>query len=67
MSDEIRIRIIKSSFEQGMRAGDFKPDDQIAPWVIEGLRAMEEGKFDEFDLDTIDRAGGTDHPDPWVT
>ncbi len=56
---------VQHLFDQGMRCANL--GDQPAPWVLHGLRRLEEGKtLTATDVEDINLAGGTDHPDPWV-
>lgn len=43
-ADRIRISIVKLAYEDGMRAGEIKPGSDLAPWLIGGLKALEEGQ-----------------------
>jgi len=65
-SDAIRLSLIIEAFEKGTRHGDIKPESQMAPWFVNGLRWLEERKIlTAGDIKRLDSMGGTDHPDPW--
>ena len=65
-SDTIRLNLIINAFKGGMRAGTINPGSQVAPWLVNGLRWMEEGRtLSVEDIARLDSMGGTDHPDPW--
>jgi hypothetical protein len=48
-----------------MRAA--KLEAQPAPWLLQGLLILESGRsLTSEDIERINLAGGTDHPDPFV-
>jgi len=52
-------------FNQGMRSN--RLGSQPAPWLLRGLQILESGgSLTSERIEAINRAGGTDHPDPWV-
>lgn len=64
--ESIRLTIILSAYQRGFRSDNL--GSQPAPWVVSGLKKLESGvEFSDRDLEAIDRAGGTDHNDPWFT
>jgi len=64
----IRLNLIKREYQRGTRADDISPKEQIAPWLRLGLRIYhEKGEITPDDLLSLDKAGGTDHPDPFFT
>ena len=43
-ADAIRIATIRLAHESGMRTGTITQDSGLAPWLIGGLKALEEGR-----------------------
>lgn len=63
--NEIQLRCIEAAFKQGMRSANLDPRDQLAPWLIQGLRALErEESLTPQDVQDFSEMGGTTHPDP---
>jgi hypothetical protein len=62
--ERIRLRLIYDAFRNGMRADSCGV--QPAQWLRLGLAVLEKGeRLSVEKLRKIDKAGGTDHPDPW--
>lgn len=63
--NSIQLNLIRSAYERGMRTSNIKPEDQLAPWMILGLKALEEEQqLSASDVQRYQEMGGTDHPDP---
>ena len=63
-SAEIVLRNIRSAFENGFDVDD--PEKQISPTIKIGVKRLRGGKVLSLeDVEKIEKAGGTDHPDPW--
>ncbi len=43
-ADEIRIEIIRLAFEAGHRTSETGPGSEWAPWLVGGLKALEDGR-----------------------
>jgi hypothetical protein len=61
----IQLNLVKSAFVEGKRSSNLEA--QPAPWMLRGLMILEAGEELTVEkLIAIEKAGGTDHPDPWV-
>lgn len=59
-----QIDVIRSAFERGLRSNNL--EDQPAPWLLRGLKILEEGgELTIAKIKAVNASGGTDHPDPW--
>ena len=63
--EEWQREFVQNQFDEGLRSSNL--GDQPAPWLLRGLQILEAGeKLTAQRIDDFNRAGGTDHPDPWV-
>jgi hypothetical protein len=66
--DEMKIDMIREAFGRGVRFENITPDMQLAQWLVIGLKRLGEGRdLVPEDIAEIEKMGGTDHPDPYVT
>lgn len=62
--EKTQIEVILDAYARGLRSNNL--GEQPAPWMLHGLKILESGgKLTEDAIATINRSGGTDHPDPW--
>ncbi len=63
--NNVQLSLIQDAFKRGMRSYNLDPRSQIAPWLIQGLRTLEQEKaLKSDDVQNFMEMGGTDHPDP---
>lgn len=61
---EAVLKSIREAFEKGFDVDD--PNNQVSPTIRIGVKRLKEGKeLTVEDVAEIEKAGGTDHPDPW--
>lgn len=62
--NSFQVEFIKKAYAEGKRSSNL--GDQPAPWLLRGLMILEAGgELTVNRLIAIEKAGGTDHPDPW--
>ena len=63
-SAEIVLKSIQYAFENGFDVDE--PGKQVSPTIRISVKRLREGKTLSLeDIEQIEKAGGTDHPDPW--
>jgi hypothetical protein len=64
--EEIVLNSIHLAYDNGFNVDD--PDNQISPTIRTGVKRLRENKpVTPEDIADIEKMGGTDHPDPWVS
>lgn len=63
-TEEMQLAQVQSMFKKGVRASSFRPEEQAAPWLLEGLRWLERGDtLTVEDMKKIGEMGGVTNPD----
>jgi hypothetical protein len=62
---DVQLYLIRDAFKRGMRSYNIDPRQQIAPWLVQGLRMLERDEQPTSEkVEAAMTMGGTDHPDP---
>lgn len=63
---EWQKKFVHKIFIEGKRSTNL--GDQPAPWIVEGLKILENGgQLTTEKINEINLSGGTDHPDPTIS